>query len=234
MSRVVRWIPKTALRIVGPLLLLAFLPSIEGCGDSTGPETTQVKILLTDAAADYIESAVVTISRVYLQGCGDGEEGEDAECEPVELYPSDEWTEDPLQFDLMTLRDGIYEDLTGLVTVPEASYRQLRLVVDEAVVTLFYDPDDESVEDYTFENPTDEQDPNVAFLKVPSGMESGIKVHLNGPIGGDGSDLTTVLVDFDVNANFVLQGPDENNVFRRILFTPTLKEKGRSHQGEVS
>jgi hypothetical protein len=234
MSGVVAWIPKTALRIVGPLLLLAFLPSIEGCEDSTGPETTQVKVLLTDAAADYIESAVVTISRVYLQGCAEGEEGEDAECEPVELYPSDEWTEDPLQFDLMTLRGGIYEDLTGLVTVPEASYRQLRLVVDEAVVTLFYDPEDELVEDFTFENPTDAESPNVAFLKVPSGMESGIKVHLNGPIGGDGSDLTTVLVDFDVNANFVLQGPDENNVFRGIIFTPTLKEKGRSHEGEVS
>jgi hypothetical protein len=233
MSGVVRWIPKTLLRILGPLLLLAFLPSIEGCGDSTGPETTQVKVLLTDAAAEYIESAVVTISRVYLQGCAEGDEGE--ECEAANLFEAnpEDGKEGFQSFDLVLLQNDVTASVTPLETVPAEVYRQLRLVVEEAVVTLKspYEFEDPLVVDPKADPP---QPKHVALLKVPSGMQSGIKVNLSGPINGEAEDVTVILVDFDMEDNFVLQGPDENNMFRRILFTPTLKEKGRSHQGEVS
>ena len=45
-------------------------------------------------------------------------------------------------------------------------------------------------------------------------------------------DTELVLVDFDVDANFVLQGPEQGMIFKGMTFTPTLNEKGRSHQGE--
>ncbi len=237
MRGISRWIPKTLPRVLGPLLLLTFLPSMEGCDDSTGPETTQVQVLLTDASADYIESAVVTISRVYLQGCADGEEGQEVEeCEAANLFQanSEEGKAGFQSFDLVKLQNGVTASITSLETIPAEVYRQLRLVVEEAVVTLLYDPVNDPENSFTFENPLDPAQPNVAILKVPSGMQSGIKVNLSGPINGEAEDVTKILVDFDIDANFVLQGPDENNMFRRILFTPTLKEKGRSHEGEVS
>ena len=43
---------------------------------------------------------------------------------------------------------------------------------------------------------------------------------------------TVVLVDFDVNQNFVLQGnPDSPSGIQGMLFTPTLKELRRAEEG---
>jgi hypothetical protein len=228
MSGITRWTPVTLIRALGLLLLLALIPTIQGCDDGTGPEMTQVKIQLTDAPSDYIERADVWISRVYLQGCADGEEGEEAECEAEDLFNAADEAKDPLEFNLLDFRNGATTDLTEMVNVPARVYRQLRLVVDSAKVTL--------IDDYEFENPVMDPDfpdaLNVAVLKVPSGAQSGIKVHLTEPINGDSEEVTVILVDFDVDANFVLQGPEQGMTFKGMTFTPTLNEKGRSHQGE--
>jgi len=63
-------------------------------------------------------------------------------------------------------------------------------------------------------------------LKVPSGMQSGIKVLLGEPVTADAGELTIVTVDFDVDDNFVLQGPADAP--HGVIFTPVLKEKGRT------
>ena len=43
--------------------------------------------------------------------------------------------------------------------------------------------------------------------------------------------LTIVTVDFDVNDNFVIQGNAESPAgIQGVLFTPTLKEKGRTEE----
>src|SRR5690554_6084407 len=82
-----------------------------------------VQVLLTDAPAELIGSAEVTISRVYLQR-GDDEEGDGGG--RVDLFND---PENPKVYDLLTLRDGITADLTGLMDIPEGEYAQLRLVV---------------------------------------------------------------------------------------------------------
>jgi len=110
--------------------------------------------------------------------------------------------------------------LTGFVPVEATVYHQLRFVVDSARVTL--------AEGYTFANPGDPA--NVAVLKVPSGDSSGIKVHLDQAIDAESEATTVVLVDFDVADNFVLQGAGQDTVITGVVFTPTLREKGRSHQ----
>ncbi|MBT8396327.1 MAG: DUF4382 domain-containing protein [Gemmatimonadetes bacterium] len=212
--KTLRWIPGLAAAC---LLLLG------ACDDATGPEEMgQIQILLTDAPADYIESAEVWISRAYLKGGSD--EGEETEEEsenggPINLFEAGEG--DPLYFDLLTLQDGITANLTSAEGVEAGVYRQLRLVVDDAVVTL--------KPGYEFKNGGVSE-----ALKVPSGMTSGIKVHLNGPIEITEGTLTIVTVDFDVNDNFKLQGnPDTPAGINGVLFTPTLKEKGRTEE-EVS
>jgi hypothetical protein len=69
-------------------------------------------------------------------------------------------------------------------------------------------------------------------LKVPSGAQSGIKVHLNTPLEVVAETLTTVTVDFEVDSNFVIQGnPDTPAGIHGVLFTPVLKEKGRTEEG---
>jgi len=104
--------------------------------------------------------------------------------------------------------------------VPAGAYEQLRLVVEDAEVTL--------VDGLTFSDGSSTQ-----TLFVPSGMQSGIKVLLDEPLDADAGQITIVVVDFDVDQNFVLQGnatpPTE---ISSILFTPVLQEKRREEQPE--
>lgn len=210
--KIVRWIPLLAL--VGLLLPLA-------CDDSVGPMDgpAQIQILLTDAPADYIESAEVCISRAYLVP-GKDEEGNGGNGPPwVDLFnePGEPWCHD-----LLLLRDGITEALTGPEGVEPGEYGQLRLVVSSALVTL--------KEGYAFRDGTISKP-----LFVPSGMQTGIKVLLDGPILVEDGKLVIVTVDFDVNENFVFQGnPDTPAGIHGVLFTPVLKEKGRSESAPVS
>jgi len=217
MNAIVRWGQRNLL---GALVMALAIPAIgltQGCDDGTAPGLAEVKIQLTDAPADAIASAVVWISRVYLQGCAEGEEGVTEECTATDLYND---PENSKEYDLLTLQDGGSADLTGFVPVEATVYHQLRFVVDSARVTL--------AEGYTFANPGDPA--NVAVLKVPSGDSSGIKVHLDQAIDAESEATTVVLVDFDVADNFVLQGAGQDTVITGVVFTPTLREKGRSHQ----
>lgn len=201
-----RWIRFTA--IASSLLLLS-------CQDSTGPEGIgQVQVLITDAPADYIETAEVWISRVYLQGGVEEDTGEEEEGSGrVDLFND---PDNPRYYDLLTLRDGVTADLTPPTDLEAGTYGQLRLVVDHALVTL--------ADGYEFRDGGTERD-----LFVPSGMQSGIKVLLDGPIQITDQALTIVTVDFDVDENFVIQGnPETPAGIHGILFTPVLREKDRS------
>ena len=128
--------------------------------------------------------------------------------------------EEPLAFDLLTLRDGVIADLTGEVELPAGTYRQLRMIVADAEVTL--------AEGYTFSNGE-----SMRKLFIPSGAQSGIKVNLVEPITTEAGAVDVVLVDFDVNQNFVLQGnPDTPAGLRGVLFTPMLRELSRSRSDD--
>jgi uncharacterized protein DUF4382 len=196
--------------LIVPLIICAGLAAaVVGCHNSdSGAGTSQIRVMITDAPADHIDSAMVTISRVYLVP------GDD-DSERVDLMPI---SEGPKEFDLMVLRDGI-EAFLAEKSVAPGTYAQLRLVVESAIVTL--------VDGVTFDDGTSTRE-----LFVPSGMQSGIKVLLNEPLEAEGGQLTIVVVDFDVDRNFVLHGdPAVPGGVTGILFTPTLNERNR---GEVA
>lgn len=172
----------------------------------------RVQILLTDAPSDYIETAEVWISRVYLlPGENDAVDGPGF----VDLFND---PNDPHWFDLLTLRDGITAELSELEDVPEGRYRQLRLIVDSARVTL--------ASGYHFNDGS-----STRRLMVPSGAQTGIKVQLAEPVESEDGSETILVVDFDVDQNFVIQGnPETPAGINGILFTPVLTEKSRTRQ----
>jgi hypothetical protein len=220
MKTVIRWLPANAKRVLSVLFFFTLAGMVHACSDATGPGTAQIKIQLTDAAADALSSAVVSISRVYLQPCAEEEEEGDGggeACEAADLLSASS-VQEPVELDLLHLQNGVTADLTAFESVTATTYHQLRLVVDEATVTL--------TEEYEFEDGG-----QVLLLKVPSGYTSGIKVQLDEPIDLQNGDLATILVDFDLEENFVLQGLNQDTgVLKGVIFTPTLKEKGRSQQ----
>lgn len=200
------------------ILALAALLAAGACDSGTGPETSRVRILLTDAPHEELDSALVWISHVYLQG-GGGLKPDTAASDSaassggrVDLFKD---AANPLKFDLLTLRDGVTADLTGVVEVDVGLYQSLRFVVDSARVYL--------AEGLVFQNGS-----RSGTLKVPSGHSSGIKVKLDDIVRAEEGETTTVTVDFDVDDNFKIIKSGPGGDVKQVLFTPVLKEKGRS------
>lgn len=158
------------------IAVTAALVGLVSC-DATGPGTGTVRLFLTDAPAPAIASATVWISRAELVP---GDAG------PVLV------TDTPQQYDLLALQGGVTA-LLGTATIPTGDYAQLRLIVDSAHITL--------APGVTFADGS-----NDAVLKVPSGMQTGIKVNFAGPLHVAPGE-TDLVADFDVARSFVFQGP---------------------------
>jgi hypothetical protein len=194
------------------LAVLTLAPVLGGCGDSVVELVGdgQVRVMLTDAPSDYLATADVCISQVYLQG-GDGDEAEEDGDGGgrVVLW---EKADGPAQcFDLLELQ-GVSAEIAE-TEVPAETYAQLRLIVESATVTLANGLTLSDGETITVD------------LQVPSGAQTGIKVNLLEPIVVEAETVTEVTVDADVNANFVIQGnPETPAGIQGVLFTPTLNE----------
>ena len=208
------------LLLAGTTLALVVVAAACGAESVSAPAPPQVQILLTDAPSDYIAAAEVWISRVYLmpgavendsESEEEGEEGNGQDSR-VDLFND---PDNPLHFDLLTLRDGITAELTDLADVPEGSYGKLRMVVDRAMVTLG--------DGVLFKDGT-----SSAELKMPSAHKSGLKVKLTEVIRAESGTTTVVTVDFDVDQNFKLQGnPENGRGINGVIFTPNLRELNR-------
>lgn len=106
------------------LCLLLTMMALSGC-DSTDMDAdneSRVRILLTDAPADFVEANVL-IERVELLGEGDR----------VVLL-----ADEPQPFDLLTLQDGITAILAD-EDIPNGTYTQVRVIVNEEASVLFDD-----------------------------------------------------------------------------------------------
>jgi hypothetical protein len=197
-------------------IMAAVLPALVvlACDNGTGPEDLAlVQIEITDSPLDILASAEVWISRVYLQG---GLENDSSATFDLFNDP-----EDPKHYDLLTLQDSLTAELTDPVAVEEGVYPKLRLVVDSALVTL--------KEGFAFEDGD-----TAKVLKVPGGSTSRIQVHLAEPINVEKDQTTIVLVDFDVEKNFVFQGGGKDGTYKKVTFIPTLTEKGRHREKNSS
>lgn len=198
----------------GVSAVLALALAGAACGDAAvGPDgDAQLTVAVTDAPGDYFSSVTVDIGAVKILP-DDGP--------PITL------TEDGGTHELLDLQDGVTADLASVDLEP-GTYLQLRLVVESAHVEL--------ADGLEFDDGSTGRD-----LFVPSGAQTGIKINLSSA-DGDGeagveieSGETVVVVDFDIEQNFVLQGnPDTEAGLRDVLFTPLLRAVVRDVSGSIS
>lgn len=170
--------------------------ALAGCGSNQDTSAYgYVTVRLTDAPPGSVpvQSATVWISRVELVG-GDSMSS-----------PHFVVSDTPAVYDLLNLQGGV-SALLGSDSIPVGSYEQLRLIVDSGEVTI---------------------GPGVTFsdgsttksFKVPSGMQTGIKVNFGGPVQVHPGEQVLV-VDFDVSRSFVFTGPSGGPF--KALFKPVL------------
>jgi len=178
--------------------------TLGACGESVSVNTggaASVRVLLTDAPIDYVESAMVDIGRVELLPADGG----------AHIVLSDDGTDGPV--DLLDLQNSVTMMIAD-ADIEAGTYSQLRLIVESASVEL--------KNPYLFVSGD-----SVMNLTVPSGAQTGIKLNLTGE---DGEALvipegeTVLVVDFDVSRSFVMQGsPDTPAGIKGMHFQPTLR-----------
>lgn len=196
-------------RFLGAFAAAALLGGVIACDNNNNPgETTQVRVLLTDAPGD-IQAAVVTISEVYLQG---GDEGR------VTLR-DDEFTTD-----LLTLADD-FEVLVDGADVPSDVYGQLRFVVTGAYIQVDNGDETSSIfatsEDYAGLPVGAVVD---GVLQTPSFDQSGLKVNLPQEELTLEGESATWLVDFDVTQSFGQQAGGSGQWVMHPVITGTAVE----------
>lgn len=202
---------RTVLAVVSLVLVMPLLAGslAGGCGAvvpvGVDRDPGTLKILITDKPFpfEYIEQAIVTVTRVDVRpavdddaGASAGKEAEDGGFVTV--------LEDPAgrSFDLLTLRNGRVDVLTD-TELPPGRYTQIRIVITEGEVRL--------------------RDGRVFTLRVPSGEQTGIKLRCDFTV--EPGDQATLLLDVDLSRAFspepggAVKHPDEIRGFR---FAPSL------------
>lgn len=189
-----------------------------GCENGVGlPETADVRILLTDAPSDYVGAALIDIGSVQLLPTDGGDR----------VILSEDGTDGPV--DLLDLQ-GLTTEVLADVTIPAGSYRELRFVIESASVTL--------ADGYEFRDGS-----TTSTLRVPSGAQSGVKLKLRSGDEGSEDDAgvsvgggeTVLVVDFDVNQSFRIQGnPNTPAGINGVSFKPTLRVVVQDVAGSIS
>lgn len=198
--------------------LLAGCSNDQTSGTTTGTGTGHVSIMMTDAPSATVQTAVVTISKVYLVGSAADTANTSAQ---VQLLAA------PVTTDLLTLAN----DLTTLVdtaAVKAGTYQQLRFVIDGAYIQTV----DSAGTTHTYATAGYANAPATVdgTLKCPSCSQSGIKVNL--PDGGltvTEGETTSLLVDFNVADTF---GHQAGNSGMWVMH-PTLNATQASLAGQL-
>ena len=129
-------------------------------------------------------------------------------------YPFLTLFEGSREFNLLDLRNGVTAELLDL-EIPVGEYRLIRLYVENASISL--------------------KDHGNYSVKVPSGAETGIKIFVRPSLIVAGGLTTEVLLDFNVDKSFVLQGNMNSPAgIRGFIFKPVIRAVNNTTSGVVN
>jgi len=189
----------------GLALLAVLLTGFLACG--VGSNTGRLSLSLTDKPTNDYEAVYVTIREIAVHAADD---------------PEDVWTPVPMAVktvNLKALTNGVREQL-GIVSLAPGHYTQMRLIVGDAsdggvnILSQVHPSANYVIDKYT---QLPENLLNLYHdLKVPSGMQTGIKIGQGFDIDED--ETTELILDFDARKSVVVAGSSDN-----YLLKPTIQ-----------
>jgi len=183
------------------ILIASALFGLTACQDnSEDGQAGKGKLIvkLTDAPfpIDLIDQALITIDRVEVRLAADSLSDENGSSFIV-------LSEETQQFNLLDLRNGITADLLAF-NLDAGKYDMVRVHVAESEIIL------KNGKTYT--------------LKIPSGNSSGLKIKLSPALEIVSGLTSELLLDFDVNKSFVIQGNAvHEDSIKGFIFKPVVR-----------
>ena len=191
-------------KILNTLVMALFVAFfLWGClSGSGGNSTGTLSVGLTDASTDQYQAVYVTVSEIQVHQSADGEETEEG------------WISvgtPNATYNLLDLVNGVRESV-GLSDLDTGHYTQMRLIVGEnpdSTINLLSQP-------HPFANYVIDLEGDLHELKVPSGMQSGIKIVQGFEINVN--ETTELVLDFNASASVVVAGNSG-----QYLLKPTIQ-----------
>jgi len=172
-------------KVKGLSLLALLLTGLIACG--VGGDTGRLSMSLTDRPTDDYQAVYVTIKDVAVHAAGD---------------PEGTWTtvlDLNKTYNLMVLANGVREQL-GIVSLDPGDYTQLRLIIgteSDGGTNILDDV-------HPFANYVIDMDGATHEMKIPSGIQTGIKLVQGFEINENAT--TELTFDFDASRSVVVAG----------------------------
>lgn len=196
------------------MLLAAILVLTTACDQLPKSESGKgtVIIKLTDAPfpVSLVDKAMITIDKIEIRSSDSlSTSGEETDYESQFTVLSTEVQE----FNLLDLRNGITADLLQ-VEIGPGSYDMIRMHVTASKVIL--------------------ADGTEFDLKIPSGMQSGLKIKLDPELVVESGVVNEILVDFDVSKSFVVMGNiNSKHGIKGFMFKPVIRAVCEVNSGSI-
>ena len=181
------------------ITILAGIIIIASCNNDNNDITTpegkaKLNVYLTDAPfpIELVSKTIVNIDKIEIRKQSSDSTG----AEFITL------SEEPMEIDLLTLSNGITEQLASVDLEP-GEYDMIRMHVVDSKVIL--------------------KDNSEFSLKVPSGSSSGLKVMIDPSISVGSGETVDVLLDFDVSKSFVAKGNWKGGNLNGFNFKPVVR-----------
>ena len=189
------------------IILFLFILMITACGGGSGGssslsgETGTLYLSLTDATTDEYQAVYVTIKEVWVHMGGNEKKDSnwDVVASPDETY------------NLLDLANGVLEQL-GIAELPAGHYTQMRLIIGDIPDSGF----NFMGEKHPYANYIIDRSDKYHELKIPSGLQTGIKI-VNG-FDINANETTELILDFDASRSIVMAGASG-----QWLLKPTIK-----------
>lgn len=186
------------LRRAPAALALALAAVVAACGGGGGGsddgDTGQLAVRLTDGQSCSHKRVFVTVERVRVH--------RSADADPAGAGWSELALSPPRRVDLMTLRNGVFEDL-GSLPLEAGRYSQIRLVLAANGNAAPY------------ANELTLADDRVVALRTPSGAQSGLK--LNAHITIEAGTRADLVLDFDPCRSVVSAGNSGRYLLKPVV-----------------
>ncbi len=162
-----------------------------GGGGSSSGEVGTVSMSLTDAMSNRFNAVYVTINdvQVHMKGKSNGNNSWHSVSAPNL----------PKTFNLYNLTNGVREEI-GLADLAIGPYTQMRLIIG----TMPDDSVNELIEAHPYANYVIDTDDNYQELKIPSGINTGIKIVHGFTISTD--QTTELILDFNAEKSVIVAG----------------------------